>query len=129
MNSSIFSENLVQFIGRYIEAVETLEILLLLREHRARTWSAQEVNDSLRSSLASVTHRLDDLAGYQLLARSERGFRYEPDSPRLAALVDELAVAYRDRRHRVIELIFSKPTREIHSFSNAFKIKREDNDG
>lgn len=42
--------------------------------------------------------------------------------------VDRLAEAYASSRARVIDLIFSKPADKLRHFSDAFKLRKEEED-
>jgi hypothetical protein len=119
----MIAEPVRQLIARHIVSIEQLEILLLLREHRARSWTPAQVNDRLQSSLASVTARLVDLAGRGLLQRESDQFRYDA-AAELEVVVSALARDYRDRRYSVIDLIFSKGNDRLKVFADAFKVKK-----
>jgi hypothetical protein len=63
------------------------------------------------------------------LARREgSAYRYAANAE-LGRAVDDLAVAYAERRYAVIELIFSRPTDKLQFFSRAFRLRRDDDDG
>lgn len=107
-------------------SVEQLEILLLLRAHRGRDWSAEEIAKELRIAALSAANRLLDLAGRGLLVEASPGrFRYEPNDQALGAAVEGLAKVYPERRVSVIEIIFSKPNDVIRTFADAFKLRRD----
>lgn len=122
------SENVRRFIAAYIDSVELLEVLLLLRSD-AREWSAESVSREFRSSPTSVTKRLTDLCERGLLSVKESSpplYFYKPRTAELDAAVRELAQTYRERPTRVIELIFSKQTDTLRDFSDAFKFRKDD---
>src|ERR1051326_5760778 len=50
-----------QFIAKHISSVDQLEVLLLLRDHPEREWSAQDVGRQLHMSYASALLRLANL--------------------------------------------------------------------
>ena len=52
-------------------------------------------------------------------------FRFAPRNPATAALVQQLATDYADRRVSVIELIYAKPPDPIQSFADAFRLRKE----
>ena len=114
-------------IVEHIHSVEQLEILLLLRAEPDRDWTAEQINDRIKSSLSSVESRLGDLERSALVQREGNRYRYAP-GPELAAAVTELANAYAERRYTVIDLIFSRPTDKLRVFARAFKL-RGDGDG
>ena len=112
-------------------SVEQMEVFLLLREQSSREWNAVEVSRELRIQPESAATRLADLHAGGLLARSGADpdtpqYRYRPDTSDLERAADGLARAYKERRYTVIDLIFAKPADTIRTFSDAFRIRRED---
>lgn len=127
------SASTVSFIRRYIHSVEQLEILLLLQSRRDRAWSVESIDAHIRSNLDSVARHLADMAGQGLVqgsgSREARLYQYGPESSELNARIEELAELYRERRVSVVELIFAEPPSPIQGFADAFRIRKEDNDG
>lgn len=118
---------LKQFIGRHINSVEQLEILLLLKRSAPREWSAEEVSRELSTSRYAAEGRLMDLASRHLAAIREDGpllhFRYVAGNPD-DALVAQLMEVYAQRRTSIITMIYSKPADRIASFADAFRLRR-----
>jgi hypothetical protein len=123
---------IVRFIHEYIDSVEQLEVLLLLRSSAPSAWTAEAVARDLRTAESSVTARLKTLHAQKLVeaatAESGTAYRYAPDGVGTDRLVGELASEYALRRVAVITLIFSKPNDAVRSFADAFRI-RKDEDG
>jgi hypothetical protein len=118
-----------RFLQTHIESIEKLEVLLLLRQQPARAWTAAGVAQELRIMEASAQGRLEDLSGRGLLAyEGTDRFRYEPHSSDAQA-VNELAATYALRRVSVVSFIFAQPADRLKSFANAFRLKRDNNDG
>jgi hypothetical protein len=129
MSASI-PEDVRNFLFQHIDSVEQLEVLLLLRMHADRGWSPEEVATELRTDARSVRERLDDLRGGGLLAAEpEGGLRYAPKSPALDRTVHAVAQCYETHRVAIITLIFSKPSDRIRSFADAFRLRKEEDDG
>lgn len=105
-------------------SVEQLEILLLLHEDKHRDWSPAEINARLRSQEASVAKWLETLAALGLATQLAGRYRFQPASDVLTRETDALAEAYRERRIKVIELIFSKPSESLLSFVRAFELRK-----
>jgi hypothetical protein len=122
----------VRFIHEYIDSVEQLEVLLLLRSSAPSAWTAEAVARDLRTAETSVTARLKTLHTQKLVEAStvegSTAYRYAPDGAGTDRLVGELASEYALRRVAVITLIFSKPNDAVRSFADAFRI-RKDEDG
>lgn len=117
-----------QFLSRNISSVEQLEILLLLFADPQRRWTADELTEELRSSVASVQRRLSDLQRRRLVAWDERAsYGYRPD-PRNDGRVAEIRDEYRVRPGRIVDMIFAEPGAALSSFSDAFRLKGGDDD-
>jgi hypothetical protein len=123
------SEPVVRFIEVYINSVELLEILLLLRKYRNRSWTAAEVSSELRTDIHSAEMKLNELYSNRLLSSNEetngQSYQYNPTPSSLDPVVKGLEEAYRERRFTVIDLIFSKPIDSIQTFSDAFRFKKD----
>ena len=118
-----------EFIDRYIDSVEQLEILLLLKETSPRSWTAPQINEKIQSHLASVQERLAGLCKMNLVACAGDVFAYPGTDSSQDETVAKLASIYLKRRIRVIELIFSRPKNKLRDFSDAFKIRKDPKDG
>jgi AraC-like DNA-binding protein len=114
-----------QFLHRNIDSVEQLEVLILLLEHPDRGWSPDEVARVLYSHPASIARRLAMLLGQDLLREIEPGcYQYAPRTGELHATVLRVSEMYRERRVAVVTLIASKPIENVRAFSDAFRIRR-----
>jgi hypothetical protein len=132
MTEQGLSEEVKKFITEQINSLEQLEILLLLHSRWEKEWTAQQVSDELRLSQASVATRLADLQKQGLLIVREASdplYQYAPSKPEFAPIVDSLVKLYPDYRFTVINLIFSKPLDKIKTFADAFKLKKDKDNG
>ena len=114
-----------EFVVRSIGSIEHLEVLLLARQHHFDWLTAAAVSTELRSSTMSAEEKLTDLAAHHLLEVSEEApyrYRYAPEGG-LDAIVQALAQAYSDRRFTIINLILSRPLKNIQIFSDAFRLR------
>jgi len=121
-----------KFIDTYINSVEQLEILLLLRSASTADWSARRVSDALRTNESSAAVRLADLAAHRILVVTGAApvlYRYAPNPSSLDHIISALAAAYVDYRVRIIEAIFSKPNEYVRVYANAFRVRKDDRDG
>jgi hypothetical protein len=123
-------DDVVELIAQHIVSVEQLEILLLLRDRSDVEWTPAMVSRELRTSEISATERLSTLHHRGFAERcGDATYRYEPSSEALRRAVDGLASAYAERRYTVIELIFAKPIDKLHVYANAFRFRKDDEDG
>lgn len=121
-----------QFILQKIDSLEEMEILLLISAAPEKLWTTEAVYEGIRSSLDSVAQRLAGLAEKGLLqptGETRRTYRYRPATAELAAAVHSLGAAYKERRLRVLECLFSKPLSSLRIFSDAFRIRKDPKNG
>jgi hypothetical protein len=117
------------FVSEYIRAPEQLDILLLLHSHPERQMTAAEISRAVFTVPAAATMRLEGMVESGLLVSSggaDPRYGFNPSSAGLRARVDELAAAYRTNRVAVIGLIFQRPPDPLKSFSDAFRIRKEE---
>jgi hypothetical protein len=106
--------------------VWTLELLLLMSRSSSRRWSPGELVRELRASDAVVSEGLASLQTAGLVSSEQDGdFRYAPASPRLDRCVQQLAQVYRERPTAVTKAIFGNPNERLHTFADAFRLKRD----
>ncbi len=132
MQTSDLPENVRRFIAHHIHSVEQLEILLLLHQQPERVWNSEAVARELRIAPASATERMEDMVHTRLLRRqgvSPEEYRYGPESMKLDDAVRGLATEYAKRRVMIINLIYSKPIDKIRTFADAFRIRKDDDNG
>jgi hypothetical protein len=118
-----------RFVAEQIQSAEELDILLLLYGAPERDWTARQVSEAVFTVPTSATMRLEQLLGKGLLVSTggnDPAYKYEPSSASLAGSVDALANAHRADRVGVIQLVFKKPADPLKSFSDAFRLRRED---
>jgi hypothetical protein len=118
------------FIVRHLTSGAQLQVLLLLHGYQDRSWSPAAVGRELRIDLEQASWALSRLAADGLLAGDdEAGYRFETRVRRKAHAVDVLAALYPTYRVAIISLIFSKPSGAMSDFSDAFRLREEDDDG
>jgi hypothetical protein len=118
-------DEVLKFVDRYIDSVEQLEILLILCEGE-RDWSAAEIFQRIQSSAGSIQQRLSGLTQAGLLTESNGRFRFAPRDESMRQVMHDLAEAYRERRVRIIEAIYTRKTDAVQTFADAFKFKKKD---
>lgn len=117
-------DEVFSFARNKIRSAWALELLLLLRQDRARTWHVADLVRELRSSEAVIDPCLAVLKSEGLVGGiAEEGFRYEPASEDLDAACGELAKLYASRPMALAKAIMKVPNEKLSIFSNAFKIK------
>lgn len=124
------NEDLERFVAEHIHSLHQLEVLLLLQRTAPRAWTAAQVAAELRTNPTSAATTLADLTRRGLLKAvgQEPTYAYAPDTPDMDAAVVALAQMYEERRHAVIDLVYSKPDKleSIRAFADAFRVRGKD---
>ena len=118
--------DILEFAGASFRSVWALELLLMLRRSRDRSWDAVEILRELRSSQVAVIEALDNLivAGLVVAEEGER-YRYSATG-RLEDAVGALAQLYALKPAVVMRQIVNSPSNaKLQILSDAFRIKDE----
>lgn len=116
------------FIAQHIDAIDTLEVFLLLARDPQQGWTVDEIGAELRTSSFAAAQRLGTLTATGLVSTErESRHRLNLDDEVAAALARRLADAYRDRRTSVIAAIYApaQPDAALLSFATAFHLDRD----
>ena len=115
-----------QIIAQHVQSVEQLEIFLTLGGAGSRSWSVEEVFRKIQSNEKSISECLEYFLkeGVAILENEER-YRLSDKSPALALIASELQKAYREWQVTIIEMIYRKPPRQIQSFADAFRLRKD----
>lgn len=94
--------------------------------HMGRTWTEDDLVREMRASTIVIRDGLVSLSRAGLLQSDDGGvFRYAPGSPRLEALAEALANAYRERPLTVTRMVFEDADDRLRGFADAFRIKKD----
>lgn len=124
--SSAVSEPLKLLIQQRLPSIEQIEIVLLLHDDPARSWSALEVATELGMPPESAAMRLFLLASGGILLFEPSGvprYRYGGGDAEIDALVAELAEVYPQQKGAIGALV-GAPVDPVQSFADAFKFKK-----
>lgn len=121
-----------RFINKHLHGFSQLELLLHLRDNPTESVTPETAARELRLDHEQAARLLGDLQARGLVVtdspEGRESYRYEPMTRELAQQVEALAKLYPTYRHRIIQLIFSKPPESVTNFSQAFRL-RKDEDG
>jgi hypothetical protein len=120
-----------RFINKHLQGFSQLELLLHLHDNPSEPVTPAMVARELRLGEEQAAGLLHDLHTRGLLATSDsqgrpESYRYEPRTRELARQVDALAEIYPTYRHRVVQLIFSKPPESVTNFAEAFRLWKDE---
>jgi DNA-binding IclR family transcriptional regulator len=120
----VTEDEIFSFASNKIRSAWALELLLLLRQEPARSWSVADLVRELRSSETVIVPCLATLKSEGLVGDAgEEGFRYQPASEDLDTACGELAKLYASRPMALAKAIMKVPNEKLSIFSNAFKLK------
>jgi hypothetical protein len=114
---------LLELIRQSVRSVWALELLLLMRRERERSWTPEALVSELRASHTLVADNLAALEATGLVLSEDGHYRYAPATPLLEKLCGRLEEEYRLRPVRVINAIASSPNDRLHKLANAFRLK------
>ena len=120
-----------RFLARCVDAVEQLEIILLLQKHADRSWTPTDVSEALTLPGDAAARDLEVLCGRDLLdvrLGADVRYRFAPGSPELARQVRGVVDAYRASRGAVLAFVTTRRRRSLRDFSDAFKLIEHDDD-
>lgn len=118
----MLDDDLLTFIQGAIRSVWTLEVLLLLRRERDRTWDAPALARELRANERLVSDQLTTLEAAGLVS-CDPACLYRPASPVLDELADRLEAAWRERPGAVTKAIMAAPNEKLQIFADAFRFR------
>lgn len=113
MDAQPIEKDVRDFVGRHINSVGRLEVLLFLHRNAGKHLSAHEVARELRLSVAWVEAEMADLGQRGLLSPagvSGARYCYSNNNPLLDRAVNGLERAYTTHRAALVSLIFSAPS-------------------
>jgi hypothetical protein len=127
MSKPHISEELRTFIKDKIQTVLRLEVLLLLRDHQFRSFTAGEIENELGFETEATQDQLTALEAIGLVAQStidESQYEYRPANETLGSTVEQLAAAYSTQRVPILSVILADSADRTRLFAEAFRIIR-----
>lgn len=130
-------EDVRALLHEHIESYEQLEVLLLLRRERYEEWTVAALAARLHVREELIGSALEGLKGGGLVAITgatpAARFAYRPASSGLDATAGRLEREYAERPVRIIQLMSANAiervrTAALHTFADAFILKKKDDD-
>ena len=120
------TNRLLNFFTDHVQSIERLEILCILAENPAKSWSVNEVFRHVQSTEKSVGDCLQHFAIHNLAAiDSNNCFQFPSRTSEETKAAVDLVRTYRERRVAVIEAIYAKRADGIQGFADAFRPRKK----
>lgn len=118
------------FITTTFPSVWALELLCFLRQKEGQSLSRSEMVAGLRGSELVISQSVESLVRAGLVASDADGAaRYAPANARLAGLAGQAEALYARSPDAVRRLIVSAASPGLAAFVDAFRFRREKDDG
>jgi hypothetical protein len=123
-----FSDEFCKFLQKCVPSVDAAELLLVLARQPELEWQAQTLVErkprDLNLTQVEAAKYLEFFQGQGLLsATPETHARFQPATAELSSHVLTLAKAYNERPVTLIRMIYALRDTQIHSFSDAFRLR------
>jgi predicted ArsR family transcriptional regulator len=137
-NTEDLPEDVRALLNEHIDSYEQLEVLLLLRRERYEEWTVTGLAARLHVREELIGSALERLKAGGLVAATRAApaprFAYRPTSSGLDAAAGRLDREYAERPIRIIQLMSANAiervrTAALHTFADAFVLKKKDSDG
>jgi hypothetical protein len=123
-------EHVARLLASSVETTERLEVLLHLRSARGREIGARAVAAACHLGVAAVEEHLAILCGRGFLTvsiGSDLRYAFQPISPTIEEVLDEVAELHATRRADVIAALGDARGRDpVRAFANAFLLRKND---
>lgn len=123
MEDHATQKNVDEFILEKIDGVPHLEALLLIWNHRPKTWTVDEIAKALYVHADVSRKILEDLRQQSLVAQDQNQYFYEEQSEEKNKLMHAVDKTYRRELVRVSTMIHAKASPALRDFARAFRIK------
>jgi hypothetical protein len=120
-----------QFLIDAIGSLERLDILLLMQHHAERWWTSLALATELRIPAEQVEAGLHALGRHNLIGvrlAEDVVYRYDPGTPLLRQLVDDIVNAHYADRHCVAAIVSSHAAGSARLFADAFRLRKGSTD-
>lgn len=123
-------DEIADFIRATFPSVWALELLFFLRQKAGQDLSRAEMVAGLRGSELVITQSVDSLVRAGLVAAEADGAaRYAPANARLGELATQAEARYARSPDAVRRLIVSATNPGLTAFVDAFRLRKETDDG
>lgn len=124
----MISSEVRNFLTKYVDSAELLDILMLLFREPDQEWTPESVSNRVFTVPQAAERRLEELKERGLLAeRTDRPGAYQiaVSDPGVTNALNEVRQAYEASRAELITFVFSLKADPVQSFSNAFRLRSD----
>jgi hypothetical protein len=122
----MISAEVREFLAKYANSAELLDILMLLHREPDAVWTAESVSNRVFTVPQAAERRLEELVGHGLAKpRTDVPGAYILDAqhPAFKTVIPAVRAAYEASRAEVIGIVFNLRADPLQSFSNAFRLR------
>ena len=122
----------LELLRTRVQALEDLEVLLLVSEGSIRSWSASEAAERLHSPVDPTLAALQRLHGVGLLESPSTGlYRYSPTTSDQRHSIEELRNCYASNRLAILKQLNERAMEQmrkamLHTLAEAFRLRRRE---
>ncbi|MBC7818924.1 MAG: hypothetical protein IAG10_18710 [Planctomycetaceae bacterium] len=121
------------FIVEHIDSILQLEVLLLMYADRVHARTAADINREFRIDTQWLDRQLTRMCAAGILNCTTTSdvfsYQYQPTNAEMHDAIAGLVETYATRRVSVVSLIYSKPVDRLKHFADAFRLRKDRNDG
>jgi hypothetical protein len=130
MSAESLPETVQRLLRDRLKSFEQLEVLLLLHRRADQHWTAAAASLEVRLAEDLVADALAALQKHGLIRSAGLEFRYDPAESRVAAAVEDLVIACRNRHAAVMSQMSTNAIERIRSgslraFADSFVLGRK----
>jgi biotin operon repressor len=117
-------EHVIAFVKSALTRMSDLELLLLLRSTREKSWSTEDLVRELRASSQLVAMSLAQLQACGMAQETSPGsYRFAPTNATLEQLAESLETLHREKPFLIMRTIIDSSDQKLKNFSDAFRFK------
>lgn len=120
----MLDDDVKAFLTAHCANVAALEVLLVLRAHDGRDWSAEELARQTRGNAEREAAVLAAFRRQSLVVEPSPGRYRLAATAGLRERLDRLAGAFARAPLQVVEVIHAAPSETVQTFADAFRIPR-----
>jgi hypothetical protein len=117
-----------EFLAKYVDSAELLDILMLLYGNADAVWTPESVSNRVFTVPQAAERRLEELKARGIVTDDPArpgAYKVDLNDQEVRDILPELLNVYRTNRADVINIVFRIKADPVKSFSNAFKLRGE----